>query len=61
MARFAKAQAVAATGLVSTKAGKGVKIMVLVDARGLAGIAVDTTSAEPAREPGLSSVCSTSC
>lgn len=42
---FAKARG-GGDGIGTTKAGKGVKIMVLVDARGLP-VAVDTTSASP--------------
>jgi len=42
---FAKAKG-GGDGIGKTKAGKGVKIMVLVDARGLP-VAVDTTSASP--------------
>ncbi len=42
---FAKARG-GGDGIGCTKAGKGVKIMVLVDARGLP-VAIDTTSASP--------------
>ena len=46
---FAKAKG-GGDGIGCTKAGKGVKIMVLVDARGLP-IAVDTTPANPHESP----------
>jgi len=42
-------------GIGLTKAGKGVKIMVLVDARGLP-VAVETTSAGPTKQAGAAAV-----
>ena len=57
-ATFSKAKG-GGDGIGVTRVGKGVKIMVLVDARGLP-VAVDTAPAGP-HESTLAQRCSTSC